>query len=173
MASKEKREEIEQNGKKDTYIYFLSNFYNKKIYDSENKQTSGNAGITFIPSSNNRFYIFQKNLIIYEKSSGGNDKGEGELKETGGNVQLSNPVTDLSKINPKETYYFAIDYYVPEENSDNSEGRYVQYATAHKGAEFLDEKGESYLTYYDTAKKQEVSKKGQDVVVTTKKERKE
>ncbi len=154
-------EEIEEDGVKKKNTYFYSNYYSGETY--------GDASITFMPSSDNRFYVFQKNLTIYKKSSGGNNKGEGELKETGGNVLLSDPVTDLDQIDPEETYYFAIDYYVPEEKSDGTEGRYVQYATSHKGKEFFGENGESYLTYYDTVIDNVVNNKGTNVVVVTKK----
>ena len=164
----EKSEEIEENGNKETYMYLFSNYYSGESYNEPNGKTSGNATTTFIPSSDNRFYVFQDNLTIYKKSSGGNDAGEGEIKETGGNVVLSDPVTDLNEINPEETYYFAIDYYLPEE-SNGLKGRYVQYATSHKGKEFFGENGESYLTYYNTERGQAVDKKESNVVVVTKK----
>ncbi len=160
--------ENKEEEKNKLYTYFYSNYYDREKNNKEADEKYGDAVITFTPSANNRFYIFQKNLTIYKNSNGGDNQGEGELITTGGKVLLSDPVTDLEQIDPNATYYFAIDYYVPEHRSDGLAGRYVQYATSHKGKEFFGAQGESYLTYYSTEKNQEVDNKGEDVVVSTK-----
>ncbi len=166
-----KKEVVQEGGVDKTYIYFYSNYYSKEIYNEENGKTFGNASITFTPSSTNRFYVFQKNLVIYKNSSGGDEKGEGELTTSGGKVQLTNEVTDIEQIrsDPKGTYYFAIDYYIPEQQLNGAEGRVVRYAISHKGEEFFGPDGECYLTYYDKDQKIAVENKGANTVVATKK----
>lgn len=147
------------DGKK--YVYFYSNYYDKQ--DTNTSTLSyGNATTTFSPSMENRFYIFQKNLVIYKNSS----NGEGELQQTGGNIKLSGEVTNLDEINKNDTYYLAIDYYVPGKNGN---GKLVKYAVERKGEEFFGEQGEIYLTYYNKDSDSEVEEPGNNVVVATKK----
>ena len=165
----DKKEEVDEGGQKKKYIDFYSNYYSGELYDEKIGETFGNAAITFTPSSTNRFYIFQKNLTIYTTSTGGDDKGEGELASTGGTVNLTGTVTDIESIDKDATYYFAIDYYIPGEQADGSKGRAVKYATSHKGEDFFGANGECYLSYYNTTQKKEVESKGANVVVTTKK----
>ncbi len=70
---------------KDGYIYFYSNYYSKTLYDGytadtlANARTRGDPVTTFSPSEDNRYYVFQKNLILYSKAY--IVQADGSLKE--------------------------------------------------------------------------------------------
>ncbi len=149
-------------------IEFLSNYYSQENYDKIVNNTFGNAAVTFMPSEENRFYIFQKNLVIYENSTGGDINGEGELVETGGAVKLTGEVKNLSEIKKDKTYYFGIDYYAPYNGADGSKGRLVRYAVAYKGSDFYGKNDECYLTLYDKEAEKEVETANENTVVATK-----
>ena len=136
------------------YLYFYSNYYNMI------ENTYGNAYTTFSPSKENTFYVFQQNMAIYKNSS----NGEGLLKESNGNVSLSNQVTNFNEIQKDNTYYIIINYYIPTGNNC----RQVQYAIACKGENFYGKDGECYLTYYDVNNNLEVNEPGQNIIVATK-----
>lgn len=143
------------------YINFYSNYYNiKKNLEIDR----GDAYTEFIPSKDNRYYLYQNNFTLYENSN----NGEGELVETGGNVTLSNEVLDLSTIDKDKTYYLQIFYY-EQTNSEAETGKLVKYALAKKGSEFFDESGECSLTYYDKEAGKETDSRSDNTVVTTKK----
>ncbi len=149
-------------------IEFLSNYYSQENYDKKVNNTFGNAAVTFMPSEKNRFYIFQKNLVIYENSTGGDINGEGELVETGGTVELSGEVKNLSEIEKDKTYYFGIDYYAPYDGADGEKGRLVKYAVAYKGSDFYGKNDECYLALYDKQAEKEVETANDNTVVATK-----
>ncbi len=156
-----------ENGKE--YTYFYSNDYSSNTYrNGQEENTTGNAYVKFTPSSQNRFYVFQKNLTIYKNSFGGDSNGEGILAETGGSVNLTGEITDLNSINKEETYYFAIDYYVQQEGNDSTKGELIKYAVAQKGEDFYGANNECYLTYYNTETDKQVKTKGEHTVVATK-----
>ncbi len=52
------------------YVYFISNFYSNTTYndyvtDTATARTRGDPTVTFSPSSDNRYYVFQKPLPLY------------------------------------------------------------------------------------------------------------
>ncbi len=84
------------------YVYFISNFYSNTTYndyvtDTATARTRGDPTVTFSPSSDNRYYVFQKPLPLYAHAyrvEGENlkavDRADGESwskeeNQTGGN----------------------------------------------------------------------------------------
>lgn len=60
---------IEENYKNGE-IKFYSNYFSNSVYtdyvaDSQNYESRGDAFVSFSPSANNRYYVFEKNLTIY------------------------------------------------------------------------------------------------------------
>ncbi len=145
------------------YIFFYSNYYTGENYNKNknSENTYGNTATTFTPAKDNSYYFFGKNSTIYKTSSG----GEGQTVDTGGNIKLINPVTDINDIEPDKTYYFEIEYYV---KGDNSKGKLIKYAISRKGSELYNQNETNHLTYYNTESMEEVGEKGPDVVVATK-----
>ncbi len=145
-------------------ISFFSNKFEEAIYDENSKSTLGDAVVSFSPSSENSFYVYQENATIYKNSSA----GEGLLEECGGTVTLTDEVKDMSEINKDETYYYIIEVYVPQNEVDAPKGKLLKYATAQKGEVFYENDNITYLTYYDTKLDDEVEAKGENTVVATK-----
>lgn len=146
------------------YIYFYSNYYSKENYRTSSSNTFGNAYVTFSPSDQNRFYVFQNNLTIYKNSSG----GEGETVNSGGTIKLSDPVKNLDEIDLDSTYYIEIDYFLPQKSIEGRAGKQVKYAVARKGSDFFGENGEKYITYFDETTKKELDEPNSNTVVATK-----
>ena len=68
---------------KDGELYLYSNYYTNSVYDkyisdTQEAESRGDPLITLSPGSTNRYYIFQKNLILYK---------EAYLVEEGGNLK--------------------------------------------------------------------------------------
>lgn len=104
--------------------------------------------------------MYQDNLILYKKSS----NGEGFLQNFGGDISLSEEVKNIQDIKKDETYYIAIQYYIPGQEGN---GQKVQYAKECKGSDFYGENEECYLTYYDQTTLYEVSEPNDNTVVAT------
>ncbi len=150
-----------QNNKNSNSLYFYSNTYNKTEYD---KKTIGEAYVTFVPSEKNKFYFIQKNYPIFKKSS----SGEGILKSSGGNVELTEQLKDLNEIKEDELYYIEHEYFIPT-TEDTFKGKLVKYAMEVKGSDFYDSNGNLLVTYYDETKDEETNNKSDNTIVTTKK----
>lgn len=63
-----RQEYITEHKAEDNSVYFYSNYYSETMYEgyaTQAARTRGDAVVSFSPSSNNRYYIFQKNLPIY------------------------------------------------------------------------------------------------------------
>lgn len=156
-SSYKEKNVYEEDGEK--YLYLYANSFSNS--------STGDAFITFTPSLINNFYIFQNNSIIYENSSGGDSEGEGVLSETGGTLNLTNPLKDLNDIDKNKTYYYAIEYYVPGDG-ESSKGKLEKYAIAQKGSDFFDQNNNCYLTYFDTELQKEVAEKNDNTLIATK-----
>lgn len=146
------------------YIIFNSNYYSGEDYKASSNNTFGNAYVTFSPSDKNRFYVFQNNLTLYKNSSG----GEGETVNSGGTIELSNPVKTMDEIDLDSTYYIEIDYFLPTQQRDGTVGKQIRFAVARKGSDFFGENGEKYITYFDESTREEVDSPNSNTVVATK-----
>ncbi len=140
---------VKKNNKE--YIYFYANYYDKS-------HSYGNAKTTYTIADINQHYLNQNNLIIYKTSKNGDSNGEGILKETGGNVVLSDKIAKLENIDKNATYYYIKEYYTKGENNN---AKLVKYATAIKGSN-LD------LVYYNEETNEVVDEAGKNVVLATK-----
>ena len=136
------------------YIYFYSNYFNKK------GNGYGDAEISFSPSSKNKYYIYDNNFILYTQG------GEGILSESGGTINLSGEVTNLSNIDKNATYSIPIYYY--ESTGIGSKGKLIKYAVAKKGSDFYGANGEVYLTYFNKSTSTTTTSPGNNIVVATK-----
>ncbi len=152
--------ETRGDGSNDRYnrLYFISNWF-----DQNNDATldSGVPAMTFSPAADNRYYVFQKNLPLYEVpstaegggagddgggGSGGDETPPSERILNGddstvleGGMQLKvdgktyNAVNDLNSLIANGLYYIVIEYYLP---SANGGGRFVQMALLRTGSQF-------------------------------------
>ena len=148
-------------------VSFYSTWYSGKAYDGyvteERARTMGDAVVTFSPSVENRYYIFQKPLLLYSRAyqydgsgltritgddiksdswSGGEYKGTYSSKEEAdkhldglksGDIIFVKNDTLANAVSRNSWYFMAVDYYVPSGNS----GKQVKYVVARQGEEFL------------------------------------
>lgn len=139
-------------------VYFYSNWYNKEKdkysdYVTAGAYTFGDPVLTFSPSVDNRYYIFEKAGLLFERPDGSTDTVGGVLTVGDGTYSLNGtqltPVTE--PVDPDEWYYVMIDYYHPTNGL-------VRYALPRLGSEFgagiggidggVTDKG-AYLCWYD------------------------
>ena len=160
-------------------IYFLSNWYSNTEYNDTVEVTSdtaslnrGDPNVTFSPARDNRYYSFQKPLVIYKPLVDGDtitkdtevdlsdEDAYNQFLENHANSVIKNPSTELD---PNEWYVIIVDYYVKDDEFGN--GRVVHRAVTRKGSEFgvvKDDDGSflipgEYLTWYNTADNGKVS----------------
>ena len=135
-------------------VYFYSNWYKENIYNgyvTDGTYTYGDAVLTFSPSSDNRYYVFQNYHPVYANptndSTGGVVSGSDDSGWTLNGKSLGAPIKD--KIDPKKWYYILVEYY-------NAEGT-VHLALPRLGSEFGSAIGgesggvsdNEYLSWYD------------------------
>ena len=135
-------------------VYFYSNWYKENIYGgyvTDGTYTYGDAVLTFSPSSDNRYYVFQNYHPVYanpaKDSTGGVVSGSDIAGWTLNGKSLGDPITD--KIDPNTWYYILIEYY-------SAEGT-IHFALPRLGSEFGSAIGgesggvsdNEYLCWYD------------------------
>ncbi len=123
-------------------IYFLSNYYSNTGYsdyvsDTFNSRSRGDANSTFSPSTDNRYYAFQKPIILYKVD-------DNELqKDANGNVLYqektltddyatfigSHSAIKNGSMSSNSWYWIVGDYYT-------SDGKTAHIAVTRKGSEF-------------------------------------
>ena len=100
--------DYKNNHRTDKGIYFYSNDYTAEQEvdpaDPLNVKTIGNATATFAPSTDNRFYYFQENRIIYGKGVEG-------VIGNGGSVDDDSKLHSLDEIEDNGDYFLIIDYH--------------------------------------------------------------
>ena len=106
---------VRKNNKE--YIEFYSNYYNDAT-------SNGEATVEYTISDINGHYLYQNYLTLYKTSKNGDSNNEGILKATGGNVVLSDKVTNLDQIDKNATYYYIKSYY--EKTGKDDEAKLIQ-----------------------------------------------
>ncbi len=148
-------EYIEANKDSNGDLYFYSNWYvkDKKYegYSTAGPQEYGDTVVSFSPSIDNRFYVFQRALPLYEMSNPSERYSEIDLEDEATYqawINSHQQITDPSKINSDSWYYIVIDYYKAGSSKP------VHVAVARKGNEFGsaiagdDVKSGEYLCWY-------------------------
>lgn len=114
-------------------VYFYSNWYNEKTYGyvtGGKEYTFGDPVLTFSPSKDNRYYIFQSAHPLYNNPDkdtiGGVLSGSNEDGWVLNGKSLGDPITDT--VDPDKWYYILIEYYSPEGT--------IHYALPRLGKEF-------------------------------------
>lgn len=136
-------------------VYFYSNWYNSEnnygdYTTDQDGYTFGDPVLSFSPSDNNRYYVFQKPLLLYSNPEG--DKTGAVVKEApDGKLSLENGATlgePVNEIDPDKWYYILIEYYHKDKGL-------VRYALPRLGSEFGSGVGgnsdDEYLCWYDPA----------------------
>ena len=127
-------------------VYFYSNWYKEKKYNYILTQdyTYGDPVMSFSPAEDNRYYICQKNLTVYECDWDNNDALPPEITDAG----TISGLTPATSVESDGWYYIVIDYYTPS--------GYKQIAVPRVGSMFgsgigSDEVGfGAYLNWVDT-----------------------
>ncbi len=123
-------------------VYFLSNYYSNTTYggyvtDTYNgDRTRGDPNATFSPSTDNRYYLFQRPLVLYLASDVTSyqeiEMDEEEYQNFVSN-NSSNMVDEVSDISSDKWYYMILDYYT---STGNGKGKKTYLAVTRKGEEF-------------------------------------
>ncbi len=123
-------------------VYFLSNYYSNTTYGGyvtdtiEGDRTRGDPNATFSPSTDNRYYLFQRPLVLYV-ADGVTSYQEQVMNESQYEKFLTenekNMVDDRSDISSDKWYYVVLDYYT---NTGNGKGEISHVAVTRKGEEF-------------------------------------
>ena len=152
-------------------IYFLSNYYSDTEYNDSVEVTQDTASLnrgdpntTFSPAGDNRYYAFQKPLVIYKPLADGDSitkDTEVDLTDSGAYQSFleshkGSMITDPSELEPDDWYVIIIDYYVRDD--ETGKGRIAHRAVTRKGSEFgVVKDGEGnvlnpgeYLAWYNT-----------------------
>ncbi len=140
--------------------YFSDSRYEGYVTDSRADRSRGDAVVTFSPSSTNRYYAYQKNLVLYNTND-----DEIKKKEDGSIDYDSVPdeqvlmdddaynafvnshslVTNLSDLSSEDWYFVIIDYYYPltdqpvtdaDGNVIGHRGTLIRRAVPREGKEF-------------------------------------
>ncbi len=136
----------------DNEIFFLSNYYSNTPYKgyitgTRDSYTRGDPNFTFSPSTENRYYVFQKPLILYKYDGTPKDNyeekalNEDEYKNfivANKNKEVTNG-TDIKK----DSYYWIVGEYYTSDN------KLVHLAVTRSGGEFGSEIAGTDVTYSD------------------------
>ncbi len=121
-------------------VYFLSNYYSNTVYsgyvtdDYNGDRTRGDPNATFSPSEDNRYYVFQKPLVLYKSDVESYEEIplDGDDYEEFIHSHEEDMVDDISDLDSNAYYYIVLDYYT---NRD-SQGIESHVAVSRKGSEF-------------------------------------
>lgn len=97
-------EEYKNNNQSDDSISFYVTKYNAQEHPIESTETIGEAFSYFVPSLDNSYYNSQNKNIVYQTLNEGIDSFE-----------LTNPLTEISKIINDKNYYIFKSYYSSED----------------------------------------------------------
>lgn len=156
-TSKFSKEYVKKHTNADGTISLYSNLYSGNKESQLNNVTIGDATATFKPSSQNRYYYFQRNRIIYANDKGKEGVTPNNLETPGANYQ---PVRNISDLKDNKNYYLVIDFY---RQTTNGKGEYVNYIVERSGAEL-----KNSVTYYNPTTDAVAEKAGNGYVVATK-----
>ncbi len=157
-VAKLKQEYIDEHSQESTSgekeIYFLSNYYSNTTYDGyvtsgRGSYTRGDPNFTFSPSASNRYYAFQKPLILYKYDGVPEEENLNYYEEKTLNeeeyeefINSHDKVTVNTDIE-RDSYYWIIGEYYTKE------GELVHLAVTRKGGEFGSEIASDDVTYSD------------------------
>ena len=127
-VSKVNQEYLKAN-KKDSIVYFYSNYYSNTSYDgyvtdTQESRTRGDAIFSFSPSPANRYYAYQRPLELYKVKDTDKKGSNGVYEE----IDLSDNETfkkfkeeretikESSNFTANDWYYVILEYYVPNKN---------------------------------------------------------
>ena len=123
-------------------VYFLSNYYSNTTYGGyvtdtiEGDRTRGDPNATFSPSTDNRYYLFQRPLVLYvadEVTSYQEQKMNESQYQEFLTKNKNNMVDERNDISSDKWYYVVLDYYT---NTGNGKGEISHIAVTRKGEEF-------------------------------------
>lgn len=189
---------IQKSSSNEEEIYFLSNYFSNSTYNGyvsngHEEYERGDPNFTFSPSTSNRYYVFQKPLILYKYKDDDDNKPNTEkdpdyyYEEQSLNEKAyekfveenkNNKVTKSEEILEDSYYWIVGEYY-----QVNKDGKVelMHLAVTRKGGEFGSQIGgeavtySDYLVWYDpntdTTKeftKGESAPEGENYVVATK-----
>lgn len=135
-------------------VWFYSNWYAGNTYgdyvnpNHNNSYTYGDPVLTFSPSGENRYYIYQKYLPVYECNWSGSGTQPPDITDQN---QIDGLTRVSSAVNSEKWYYVRIDYY--EKTAGG--GKEVRIAVPRYGAMFgsgiggSDVKKGEYLVWYN------------------------
>ena len=137
------REYLKKN-KVGDIVYFYSNYYSNTTYtdyvtDTSEERTRGDALLSFSPNSENRFYMYQNPLPLYNLNEDDSDLEENGtykdvplLDDASLNAFISShqKITDASTLDSNKWYYVILDYYLPDKKDP------VHVAVSRLGKEF-------------------------------------
>ncbi len=121
--SKLSSEYIQKNTDKNGYVNFYSNYFSNRTYDNyvtsqQTDLTMGDPNFSFSPNEENRYYIYQKPLILYKNQSGVyNEIKEDGYEQIGDYTTYDSfkesleKITDTKDLSRNNYYYIEIDYY--------------------------------------------------------------
>ncbi len=133
----------------DGNTYFYSNYYSNTTYDgyvtdSASYRTRGDSSITFSPSTMNRYYTYQKPLILYEIAEQPTAYQEVDLtsKESyQAFIETAVPITNLQTMSSDKWYHVVLDYYLPHQQN------IAHVAVTRLGKEFGSALGDDSIDY--------------------------
>lgn len=123
------------------YIYFNSNYWSGSLHTHSNgeEESIGDANFSFSPNSTNRYYAFQKPLILYEDPNQDPKQSHEDVLEIGNNNYENfksglKTVSDVSQLDSNKYYFIEGEYYVPTDENGNAEETHI--LASRKGSEF-------------------------------------
>lgn len=137
-------------------IYFNSNYWSGSLHKHSNgeEESIGDANFSFSPNSTNRYYAFQKPLILYKDPNlDTNPESHKDIEELGNNNYGSfksglEKVSDAGQLAPNNYYFIEGEYYVPTDTNGNAKETHI--LASRKGSEFGSEiPGATYGEYLE------------------------
>ncbi len=131
-------EYIQKNTDDEGFINFYSNYYSGSTHSHDgNSQTIGDPNFTFSPNKTNRYYAFQKPVVLYEDKDGVKkdiiEKDDKDVYQKFLEGLKGSEVTEATQLESDKYYYIELEYYVP---TDDGKGEVTHILKSRKGSEF-------------------------------------